>query len=415
MLGLIVAGSQSAPANRAVNTLVSTPVSFGLDVRQPDRLETRTTGDLLLGIRDGHWRDSVARVRSLLPDSAEQRQAKLQLSYACWAGTFSRRANTGLLRHSGQVGVDLDGLGDTGAVTVIQTAVADRFCLAAFHSARGEGVRLIFRIPPCSPNNHVVAFEQVAEHISNTYGREPDLSGKDVSRASFVSFDRGLWLNPSAEILPNVLPHDTQRFEGETRCVSPSPYSGQLAVTCWDWFGRHYANTTQAVGGTAKTHRSLLDLGKAIALHAERIREPLTHRQIDAAFSAWLSEHARLGITIRCDPAEYQRELLVSIRGAERKPWFKRAADVWLRWTRHKQFPHAALPHEKILFAIRQHCADAKSETFFLGVRDASLVAGVSFKTAARMLCKLIAAGHLEKLAERRLPREAQTFRLRNP
>lgn len=122
---------------------ISAPVSFGLDVRRPGLLETRSTGDVLLGIQTGAWQDIVARVRSLPPDSVEQKTAKLALPYATWAGVFNRRANYGLVSHSGQIGVDLDDLGEAGAVAVLQSAVADRFCLAAFRSARGEGVRLI--------------------------------------------------------------------------------------------------------------------------------------------------------------------------------------------------------------------------------------------------------------------------------
>ena len=103
---------------------------------------------------------------------------------------------------------------------------------------------------------------------------------------------------------------------------------------------------------------------------------------------------------------------MVSVRGAERKPWFKLAADKWLRWTRHKDFPHKGKPHEKILFAIRQHCDDASSDEFFLGARDAGLVAGISFKTAARALSKLVDDEQLKKVDIKRPARHAQTYRL---
>jgi hypothetical protein len=86
---------------------ISAPISFGLDVRRPGLLETRSTGEVLLGIQSGAWQDTVARVRSLPLDSAEQKAAKLALPYATWAGVFSRRANSGLVSHSGQIGVDL--------------------------------------------------------------------------------------------------------------------------------------------------------------------------------------------------------------------------------------------------------------------------------------------------------------------
>ena len=367
---------------------------------------------MLFGIRAGEWRETVARVRELPVDSPEQKKSKLALPFCIWAGVFSRRSIDGLVNHSGQVGIDLDGLGEAGAVAVLQAAVADVHCLAAFRSARGEGVRLIFQIPPCSPENHAVAFEQVAGHVRALYGHEADTSGKDVSRASFVSFDNGLWFNAAALVLPIHLPGETQRLKANTRCVSSPLYSGLLAETWPGWYGKHLANTTPVSGETVKTHGNLLALGKAIALHAHRIKTPLTARIIDTAFESWLREHQRQGVTLRCSPDEYRAEFVTSVKGCERKSWFKSAAEKWLRWTRHTDFPHGALPHEKILFAVRQHCAEAGSGEFFIGARDAGLVSGVSYITASRMLKKLCADGHLQKLGERRQPRHAQTYRL---
>jgi hypothetical protein len=364
----------------------------------------------LRGIAAGEWSEPVMRVRELPADSPEQKAAKLKLPYCTWAGEFTRRENTGLVKHSGQVGIDLDSLGEAGAIAVLQSAVADRFCLAAFRSARGEGVRLIIRIPPCSPENHAAAFGEVAEHVRNTYGREPDKSGRDASRASFVSFDHGLWFNRSAAVLPIILPDDTQRYIPlcVTRCVSPH------GLEDWaHWYGRHYGSITQRENGTAKTHRNLLDLGLALAMHAERIHTLLTARQVDTALAAWLAEHQRQDVQLRCAPADYRAELQSSVDGARRKPWFKTAAEKWIRWSHHLEFPRSGHAAEQILFAIRQHCAEGNTTEFFLSARDAGLVAGVSFATAARMLRELVAARHLEKVGTRKLARHAQAYRLR--
>ncbi len=390
-------------------------ISFGLDVKRPGRLETRSTGEVLLDIQSGAWQDTVARVRSLPHDSPEQKAAKQALPFATWAGVFSYKANDRLVQHSGQIGVDVDDLGEAGAVTVLQTAVADRFCLAAFRSARGEGVRLLFRVPPCNAREHPNVFEQVAEHVRKTYDHEPDPSGKDVSRASFMSFDAGLWVFPLAEVLPiriERLIHSG--IKAGARCVSPSLYGGQLALTCWSWYGRHYANTSPRQDGTARTHHSLLELGKAVALHAERIREPLTKRHIEEAFNGWRTELARQGVSLRVAEDEYRAELNASVKGAQRKPWFKAAAEKWIRWTQHVEFPCAGLPHEKLLFAIRQHCADAGTNEFFLGVRDAALITGGHFTTGARLLRKLVADGYLVKIPDVKRPRHhAYDYRLK--
>jgi hypothetical protein len=253
----------------------------------------------------------------------------------------------------------------------------------------------------------------VAEHVQNIYGCDVDESGSDVSRASYVSFDRGLWFNPSALILQVHLPNDTQRVErvvSSSRCVAV--YGGHLALTCWGWYGRQYANTTPNRHGAVKTHKSLLDLGKAIALHAHKIKVDITQQIIDSAFEAWLAEHRRQGAVLRCSPRQYHAELVLSIQGCKGKPWFEKAVDMWLRWTRHNEFPHGAPTGEKILFAIRQHCADCRTKDFFLGARDAGLVAGASKDTAARDLRKLRMRGHLEKIGVRQHFRHAQTYRL---
>ena len=351
-------------------------------------------------------------VRALPADSVAQKAAKLALPFATWAGVFSRRGNDALVRHSGQCGVDLDGLGYSVATAVIQTAVADQHCLAAFRSTRGEGVRLLFRVPPCSAQSHKATFDQVAQHVRQTYQQGPDASGSDVSRASFVSYDNGLWLNASAMVLPirgtgRMLHSDSEK---KTRCVTASPYSHQLALTCWGWFGRNYG---AAIPESSKTHGNLLDLGKAIALHADRLGVPLSPAILNEASESWLNETRRLGLKVRGTPEEYRRELRTSALGARTKPWFREAAEKWIRWTRHAEFPHFGTPAEKLMFAIRGHCADGGKREFWLGVRDAALLIGASSMSASRLLNKLATTGHLLKLDKPKQFRHAQSYRLK--
>ena len=140
-------------------------ISFGFNVRRPGSLETRSTGDVLASIRDGEWREPILNLRTMPQDSDQQREAKRSLPFVTWSGVFSYKANDRLLQHAGQIGIDLDDLSAADCTKAVQDAVADPFCLAAFKSARGGGVRLLFRIPPCNAKSHDAAFEQVAEHV----------------------------------------------------------------------------------------------------------------------------------------------------------------------------------------------------------------------------------------------------------
>jgi hypothetical protein len=118
---------------------------------------------------------------------------------------------------------------------------------------------------------------------------------------------------------------------------------------------------------------------------------------------------------LRCTPDDYRSEFVKSVKGCSSKPWFKSAAEKWLRWTRHGDFPHTASANIRILFCAQRHCAESGSREFFIGVRDAALVAGVSKETAGRLLRKLCVNGQLEKVGERRHRRHAQTYRLIDP
>jgi len=140
-------------------------ISFGSDITKPAELENCTAGDILASIRDGQWREPVLRVRSLPPDSIEQRDAKKKLPYVTWSGVFDYRTNDGLVQHSGLIGIDIDDLTSLDCTKAIQDAVADPHCLAAYRSVRNNGVRIIIRVPPCSAAEHEFTFEQVAEYV----------------------------------------------------------------------------------------------------------------------------------------------------------------------------------------------------------------------------------------------------------
>jgi len=350
-------------------------------------------------------------------DSNQQRKAKQRLPYVTWSGVFQRRASDGLERHAGQIGIDLDGLSAADCTKAVQDAVADPFCLAAFRSARGGGVRLLFRIPPCNANQHSSAFEQVAEHVRNVYGHEPDTAARDVSRASFVSFDDGLWCYPNAQVLPIILDlahSDESEGRGcEThRCVTSDANSVRLVTGLWCRMGRFHVGDLVKPDGTIFTHLKLLDLGKAMALHAKRINHSLTIRDYNEAIRAWMAEHLRKGLRLRGDFAEYRAELRTSVEGARQKSWFTACADKWTRWTRHTDFPES--PLERLMFAIRKHCEEAGSPDFFIGVRDAGLLCGRSFRTGARFLGQLVENGKLQLLTApgERPPRHAYEYRL---
>ena len=278
------------------------------------------------------------------------------------------------------------------------------------------GVRLLFRIPACSPEQHIQAFEQAAEHVRKVYGPKiiVDTHGSDVSRASFVSHDNGLWFYGNAEILPirlSAITHSNCPSSSSlpSYCVQ-SVYAGQLAMTCWSWYGKAVAREIPCFDGVPKTNRNLMQLARSVATHAAKIGEPLTEAILNQAFSGWMQGVQSAKLQLRRQPDEYRVELETIIRHLKKTTWFSGTVDVWIRWTRHPDFPDTKDRQAKLLFAIRKHCTEIKSTEFFLGARDAATVTGGVFKTGANTLTKLVKSGHLKKLPPPKFFRDAQTY-----
>src|SRR5439155_20166993 len=101
----------------------------------------------------------------------------------------------------------------------------------------------------------------------------------------------------------------------------------------------------------------------------------------------------RRGLRFRGGIDDYRAELDKSIRCVERVPWLDRVVDYWIRWTRAPEFPVSGSPGERLEWAIRRNCREARDTKFFLSARDAATITGTSFRAANETLHKLVKAG----------------------
>ena len=132
---------------------------------------------------------------------------------------------------------------------------------------------------------------------------------------------------------------------------------------------------------------------------------------------SWFQNTRRNGVRLCCSRRSAALQswlrLCAGVREENVVPW--RQLENGCVGIALRDFPSNGLPDEKILFAIRRHCHDTGSNDFFLGARDAGLVAGVSYITAWRMLNKLCRDGCIRRTGTHRQPRHAQTFQLIKP
>ncbi|OJV50531.1 MAG: hypothetical protein BGO31_14305 [Bacteroidetes bacterium 43-16] len=148
-------------------------------------LSDGTTMDVmayLYAIKHGKWNDDIIDYRN-------GKRKKIDLPLATICGVFSHRRISGLIEASGFICIDID---DVDPVAVKAQLATDKYTFAAWRSVSGKGVAVIFKI---NPKKHAESFEGLSEYLFSTHGIIVDPSGKDVSRARFVSTDDEIFIN----------------------------------------------------------------------------------------------------------------------------------------------------------------------------------------------------------------------------
>ena len=149
--------------------------------------------DLFLeDIRSGKWQDPVLEIHRIA-DKDARAEAKKKLPYVTVSGRFSERKNSGLLEHSGLICIDLDKIDPNFVKSIL---CPDKHVYACFTSASGTGLAVLFKI---KADRHLEAFEGLQEYLYTKYQLSVDDHCKDVSRARFVSFDPGIYINEAAD------------------------------------------------------------------------------------------------------------------------------------------------------------------------------------------------------------------------
>lgn len=132
-------------------------------------------------------------------DKKDANALKKELPYVTFSGTFSpSRLETNLVQHSGLMSLDFDDVPNL-AETRIQLQ-ADPYVRLCFVSPRGNGLKLVVEIMPCSLEKHKEYFYDLSQYFQQTYACAPtaDKSCCDITRACFLSHDPEAYYNPNS-------------------------------------------------------------------------------------------------------------------------------------------------------------------------------------------------------------------------
>ena len=130
-----------------------------------------------------------------ITDVKEARKFKAnRFDYVTFSGTFEKRNDSNLLKHSNLLTIDFDHLDNLQELKpqLLNDEYFETEML--FTSPSGDGLKWIIRIDILEVS-HSEYFIAVANYIKQTYNIEVDQSGKDVSRACFLPYDPTAFLH----------------------------------------------------------------------------------------------------------------------------------------------------------------------------------------------------------------------------
>ena len=154
----------------------------------------------LEGVQTGKWQDIVFDVRNA-PTKEIKDLKKKTAPLVTVSGSFSARKDDALRKHSNFIAIDIDNLDD--AAETKRRIGQDQYLYACFLSIGGNGLCIIVKM---DGTRHLDAFNGIAAYLYNEYQLIVDQSGKNVSRARFVSYDPFMLLNTKSATFKKYLP-----------------------------------------------------------------------------------------------------------------------------------------------------------------------------------------------------------------
>ncbi len=163
--------------------------------------------DVLIDIQGGVYAEQVSKARNLLvidrkqyDDYKKKHIDGFTLSAHCKHRKGNIQESEKLIKHTGILQIDFDfkaGITPEALQELKQKINADKHTLFSYVSISGIGLKAGILI---DGNRHKESFIEAEKYYLDNYGFQIDKSVKDIFRLCFVSYDKDLFVNPSAEL-----------------------------------------------------------------------------------------------------------------------------------------------------------------------------------------------------------------------
>jgi len=176
-----------------MNDWKSAEISLFNRVVSPCPAESISVDHFFNCIQVGVWRLNIEKIRAQACSPEAKGDLKLVkkelLKAVTPSGTFTKRKNSELAKHSGILCLDFDHIGE-GLPEAKSRISSDKHTAACFVSPSGNGLKVFVKIE----GDHRACFELAKSHYKGL-GYSVDDSCKEVSRLCYVSYDPDIYVS----------------------------------------------------------------------------------------------------------------------------------------------------------------------------------------------------------------------------
>jgi len=143
-------------------------------------------------LQSGKYKNIVKEIRNAPNKAIRNELKRFKLDFVTVSGQFTKRNANNLSKHSGLLCLDFDEVDHPNELKAKLERDTKLNPKLIFISPSGNGVKCVVEID-VTKYSHEEYFKALEKYFSNEYAISIDSSGKDVSRACFVSFDPQLY------------------------------------------------------------------------------------------------------------------------------------------------------------------------------------------------------------------------------
>jgi len=171
-------------------------VTIFKSIRDTDTPFFRDVHKVLERVKDGATKEIVKKIRAE-KRKPERNEIKKQLPAICFSGTFSKRADSAIIDHSGLICLDFDGY--TKQKELLQDKenfTKNKYVFSVFISPSGNGLKVLVKIP-ADAENHTNYFNSLEKYFNSMYF---DKTSKNLSRVCYESYDPLIYVNDNSSV-----------------------------------------------------------------------------------------------------------------------------------------------------------------------------------------------------------------------